>query len=70
MPVPREDGPRRPGDPAKLIASSEKISKDWGWKPQYPDLQTIVEHAWEWHRTHPVGYADHPDDIQALSVKG
>lgn len=67
MPVPREDGPRRPGDPAKLIASSEKICCDWGWKPKYPDLQTIVQHAWEWHRTHPVGYADHPDDV--VSVK-
>jgi len=68
IPVPREDGPRRPGDPAKLIASSEKISRDWGWKPKYPDLETIVKHAWEWHRTHPVGYADHPDDVQAKAL--
>jgi UDP-glucose 4-epimerase len=66
MPVPREDGARRPGDPAKLIASSAKIAQDWGWKPEYPDLVTIVKHAWEWHRTHPVGYADHPDDVQQL----
>ena len=57
-PVPREDGPRRPGDPATLIASSEKITKDWNWKPKYPDLETIIRHAWEWHRTHPAGYGD------------
>jgi UDP-glucose 4-epimerase len=56
--VPREDGPRRPGDPATLIAGSEKISKDWGWKPRYPDLETIVQHAWKWHNSHPEGYAD------------
>ena len=58
MPVPREDGPRRPGDPATLIASSEKISKDWDWKPAYPQLETIIKHAWEWHRAHPDGYAE------------
>lgn len=71
IPVPREDGPRRPGDPATLIASSDKIAADWGWKPAYPDLETIVEHAWEWHRSHPEGYADHPDDVvgKALSEK-
>ena len=69
IPVPKEDGPRRPGDPAILIASSEKISKDWGWKPKYPELETIIKHAWEWHRNHPVGYADHPDDMRAVSGK-
>ena len=56
--VPREDGPRRPGDPATLIASSEKIAKDWNGKPKYPELETIIGHAWEWHRTHPDGYGD------------
>lgn len=56
--VPREDGPRRPGDPATLIASSDKVAKDWGWKPKYPELETIIQHAWEWHRTHPEGYGD------------
>jgi UDP-glucose 4-epimerase len=54
--VPYEEGPRRPGDPAKLIASSERIRSDWGWQPRYPELDTIVEHAWNWHRTHPEGY--------------
>jgi UDP-glucose 4-epimerase len=57
-PIPAEVGPRRPGDPAVLIASSAKIRRELGWKPRYPDLQTIVEHAWEWHRAHPQGYGN------------
>ena len=56
VPIPTEMGPRRPGDPATLVASSEKISRELGWEPMYPDLRTIVEHAWQWHRTHPNGY--------------
>ena len=47
---------RRPGDPAVLVASSAKISKELGWKPNYPDLETIVKHAWNWHSAHPKGY--------------
>ncbi len=47
---------RRPGDPAQLIASSEKIKRELGWVPKYPDLETIVETAWNWHRTHPKGF--------------
>jgi UDP-glucose 4-epimerase len=58
QPVPHEEGPRRAGDPARLIASSQAIRDDWGWDPKYPDVETIVEHAWNWHRTHPEGYAD------------
>lgn len=57
-PIPAVVGPRRPGDPAVLVASSEKIRRELGWKPKYPDLRTIVEHAWNWHRTHPHGYGD------------
>jgi UDP-glucose 4-epimerase len=49
---------RRPGDPARLVASSEKISRELGWKPEYPDLETIIETAWHWHRKHPKGYED------------
>lgn len=41
---------RRPGDPAVLVASSEKIRKALGWKPRYEDLETIVRTAWNWHR--------------------
>jgi UDP-glucose 4-epimerase len=52
------DSPRRPGDPARLVASSDKIKKELGWIPQYPDLETIVETAWKWHKKHPKGYND------------
>ncbi len=48
---------RRPGDSAVLVASSKKIREQLGWTPQYPNLEIIVEHAWNWHRTHPNGYA-------------
>jgi len=54
--IPAEVAPRRPGDPAKLIASSEKAHSVLGWKPKYPDLETIVQHAWNWHKAHPDGY--------------
>jgi UDP-glucose 4-epimerase len=57
-PIPSQVGERRPGDPPALIAGSEKIREELGWEPQYPDLQTIVAHAWQWHRTHPGGYED------------
>jgi len=43
-------GERRKGDPARLVASSERIMRDWGWKPRYADLDVIVETAWKWHR--------------------
>jgi UDP-glucose 4-epimerase len=55
-PIPHEFGPRRPGDPAVLIASSTKIREELGWQPQYPELEQIIASAWEWHRTHPHGY--------------
>jgi UDP-glucose 4-epimerase len=57
-PIPAEIGRRRPGDPATLIASSDKIRRELGWQPQYSELRTIVEHAWEWHHTHPHGYGN------------
>ena len=56
-PIPAEVGGRRPGDPPTLIASADRIRKELGWDPQFPELRTIVEHAWEWHRKHPRGYA-------------
>lgn len=52
------DAPRRPGDPAILVASSEKIKKELNWHPKMNDLETIVSTAWEWHSKHPDGYND------------
>jgi UDP-glucose 4-epimerase len=54
--IPVVESPRRPGDPAVLIASSEKIKRELGWQPRFPDLETIVDSAWQWHRAHPDGY--------------
>jgi UDP-glucose 4-epimerase len=50
--------PRRPGDPPRLIASSEKIKRELGWKPQFQSLDAIIESAWKWHRKFPRGYED------------
>lgn len=56
-PIRAEIGARRPGDPAILVASSEKIRRELGWSPQYPNLRDIIEMAWRWHLAHPNGYA-------------
>jgi len=56
--IPAEELPRRPGDPARLIASSEKIKRELGWKPQHEDLHQIIASAWEWHKSHPKGYQE------------
>lgn len=50
------EGPRRSGDPAVLIASSEKIMRELGWKPRFGSLEQIIESAWRWHQSHPYGY--------------
>lgn len=54
--IPAEICPRRAGDPAQLVASSEKAKTVLGWKPQYADLETIVASAWNWHKSHPRGF--------------
>ncbi|GAB7388953.1 UDP-glucose 4-epimerase GalE [Bacillaceae bacterium] len=54
--IPAEVAPRRPGDPAVLIASAEKIKRELGWKPKYDRLETIMETAWKWHASHPEGF--------------
>lgn len=55
-PIPAKIGPRRPGDPPTLVAGSDKIRKELGWKPAFPDLRRIMESAWRWHRKFPEGY--------------
>ena len=55
-PIPAEVEKRRAGDPAVLVASSEKAKKILDWEPRYEDLQMIIEDAWRWHRNHPKGY--------------
>jgi len=56
-PIPAVESPRRAGDPAVLVASSEKIKKELGWAPKYAELESIVRSAWDWRRAHPKGYA-------------
>ncbi|MGJ8651675.1 MAG: UDP-glucose 4-epimerase GalE [Opitutaceae bacterium] len=56
--IPAEVKPRRAGDPATLIAASEKIVNELGWQPKYPDLKSIVSAAWNWHVANPEGYND------------
>jgi UDP-glucose 4-epimerase len=55
--IPTNVGPRRPGDPATLVASSDKIKTELGWQPQFQDLGLIVESAWKWMLKHPDGYS-------------
>ena len=55
-PIPVTELPRRPGDSARLVASSEKIKRELGWKPAHDNLHEIISSAWEWHRSHPNGY--------------
>jgi UDP-glucose 4-epimerase len=55
--IPAEFSPRREGDPAVLVASSERARRVLGWQPQHPDLEGMVLDAWEWRRAHVNGYA-------------
>lgn len=54
--IPAKVTPRRAGDPAKLIASSDKAKKVLGWKPQHAELDEIISTAWNWHKNHPDGF--------------
>jgi len=57
-PVPAREAERRAGDPAVLVASSDKIKRELGWSVRFPDLEAIVRSAWEWRRAHPDGYLE------------
>ena len=58
--VPAVVGPRRPGDPPRLVASAEKIRRELGFRPRHPDLHDIVGSAVRWRRDHPQGYGAKP----------
>ena len=55
-PIPATETSRRAGDPARLVASSEKAKSVLGWKPVHDSLEEIIESAWNWHKNHPNGY--------------
>lgn len=55
-PIPVREMPRRVGDSAVLIASSDKIRRLLGWSPHYSDVEAIIASAWDWHKSHPRGY--------------
>ncbi|PRR81786.1 UDP-glucose 4-epimerase GalE [Clostridium vincentii] len=55
--IPAEIAPRRAGDPATLIATSERAVKELGWTPEFNQLETIISSAWNWHKANPTGYS-------------
>jgi UDP-glucose 4-epimerase len=56
--IPTREAPRRPGDPPRLVAASQKIRSELGWEPRKPELETIVADAWAFASTHPRGYSE------------
>src|SRR5947207_14647897 len=56
--IPVVEKPRRPGDPARLIAASAKIQDELGWRPKFQNIDAIIESAWRWHQKFPNGYGD------------
>ena len=56
--IPVVEKSRRPGDPPRLIAASEKIKRELGWQPKFENLRAIIESAWRWHQKFPNGYGD------------
>ncbi|WP_062050549.1 UDP-glucose 4-epimerase GalE [Bacillus sp. JCM 19034] len=57
QPIPAHVASRRAGDPATLIASSQRAKEELGWQPKYPALKEIITHAWNWHKAHPNGFS-------------
>ena len=56
--IPVVEKPRRPGDPARLVAASDKIQRELNWRPKFQNIDAIIESAWRWHQKFPNGYAD------------
>jgi UDP-glucose 4-epimerase len=56
--IPRKLGPRRPGDPAVLVASKEKLKRMLGWEARHSSIEEVVSSAWAWKQKHPHGYVD------------
>lgn len=56
-PIPTTLGPRRPGDPPALFADPARVARELGWRPRYANIEEIIATAWNWHRTHPNGFA-------------
>lgn len=56
--IPVEERPRRPGDPPRLVAASDRAREQLGWKPEFQNISAIVESAWNWHKKYPRGYPD------------
>jgi UDP-glucose 4-epimerase len=54
--IPVRESPRRPGDPPRLVASSDRIRRELGWRSEHVDLEDMIRSAWEWHKSHPKGY--------------
>lgn len=57
--IPASEVERRPGDAPRLVASANRIRNELGWQPRYPELDSIIASAWDWHRSRPDGYARH-----------
>ena len=55
-PIDAVEAPRRAGDPAVLVASSDRARAELGWKPEKPELEAMISDAWDWMRSHPNGY--------------
>ena len=55
-PIPFTKGPRRPGDPDRRVASSERARKVLGWRRRFESIEEIIASAWAWHKGHPDGY--------------
>ena len=58
LPIKAVEEDRRAGDPAVLIASSQKARDILGWKPEHDSLEEIIDSAWKWHKSHPNGYEE------------